>query len=272
MPQSPNNPLRMTISELMWWMPPHQFKGLPGLFETYLAYVDAVQQRADRTKAAFLICEATEEELAEALRGLAYLRADFALMMLPGIGAIVGVTKLAGRIARLRRRRGNDEPDLSMREQLLREIEHTANGSRMSGLWRRTITDPDKKIGWGKGIPYEDVWEADGRLGTRTKPSNFPVVDFNNRPDGILTSIKTLDVNAKTYRNKPSAILYSGRRYLRKLRDFESYGQVDVLEYDTRQMILAIPEGANEAQLTQLLELAKAAANMDIELIIEVVR
>jgi hypothetical protein len=95
------------------------------------------------------------------------------------------------------------------------------------------------KVGWAARGRYFEV-----RLG-RALHENFPVID--KIPDGIATSIKSIDLNAATYQN---AAGLTGRlaKYVNEVSEFvgDRLGN-DVVEFSDikgRSLSLAVPKGS----------------------------
>lgn len=104
-------------------------------------------------------------------------------------------------------------------------------------------------------------------------PSKFPTIDrFLN---GVATSIKSVDLTAKTYQN--TAALWSKvGGYVTDLLNFKgaTYNGVTITEgmITSRELIIAIPPNASEAQLQTLQQLQAWATQLGIELTINTVR
>jgi hypothetical protein len=99
------------------------------------------------------------------------------------------------------------------------------------------------KLGWAARGRYFDV-----RLG-RTLHENFPVID--KIPEGIATSIKSIDLNAVTYQD-PVRLTYRLQKYVNEVAEFTG-GQMgtDVVEpfqIQGRALSLAVPKGMTAAQ------------------------
>jgi hypothetical protein len=98
------------------------------------------------------------------------------------------------------------------------------------------------KLGWAKRGRYFEE-----RLG-RTLHENFPVID--KIPDGIATSIKSIDLNAATYQN---ATGLTGRlqKYVREVSEFIgdrlANDVVELPDIKGRALSLAVPKGSMTA-------------------------
>jgi hypothetical protein len=104
---------------------------------------------------------------------------------------------------------------------------------------------PDWKLGWAKrGQNINETY------GDPTFPSNYPVID--KIPDGIATSLKSIDLNAATY-HKEQSLTYRIEKYVETVRDFNGadWGDKIVRSDDIagRAVQLVVPqESVTEAQ------------------------
>ena len=70
---------------------------------------------------------------------------------------------------------------------------------------------PVWKLGWAaRGRALNDVY------GDPTFPDNYPVIDKN--PDGAGTSVKSIDLHAKTYQNEAN-LTYRLNQYVAEMRE-----------------------------------------------------
>ena len=82
-------------------------------------------------------------------------------------------------------------------------------------------------------------------IGDPTFPDNYPVIDKN--PNGVATSVKSIDLNAKTYQNEAS-LTYRLNQYVADVREFEGddWGGTNIREadIDSRAVQVIVPEGS----------------------------
>ncbi|MGE5396209.1 MAG: RHS repeat-associated core domain-containing protein [Chitinophagales bacterium] len=118
--------------------------------------------------------------------------------------------------------------------------------------------------------PFERAQKVEEALGGWG--NNFPVIDKAGRiVDGIrqsITSIKSLDIFARSYRGK-DAIYNQIIKYASQLQKFQgaTWGQtiVNVSSSTLRILELAIPKGATAEQMIQINNAITEAANMGIQ-------
>jgi hypothetical protein len=113
------------------------------------------------------------------------------------------------------------------------------------------------KRGWAeRGRYFED------RLGRELHP-NFPVID--KIPNGIATSIKSLDLRAATYQDE-ARLTYRLRKYVSDVSEFDGARWAnDVVlpsEIRGRALSLAIPKGSMTAAQREAIEAVRAWARM----------
>jgi hypothetical protein len=113
------------------------------------------------------------------------------------------------------------------------------------------------KIGWAaRGRYFEE------QLG-RTLHPNFPVID--KIPDGIATSIKSIDLNAATYQNA-AQLTYRLNKYVDEVAQFKGarWGGDEVKESQIigRSLSLAIPKGSMSAAQREAIEIVRMRARM----------
>ena len=95
-------------------------------------------------------------------------------------------------------------------------------------------------------------------------------MDWEN---SVVTSIKSLDLGAKTYQNL-STLARTVQGYIDKLANFRGvptgWGKAVIRSTDitARELLLAIPPGATEAQLAVLQRLQQQASDVDVILLI----
>ena len=101
--------------------------------------------------------------------------------------------------------------------------------------------------------------------------TNFPVIDMYDDATKTITSMKSLDLNAKSYQSG-NAVFNRVKGYIDKLVDFKGgrLGDKDIknVDFDNRVLELAIPERATDSQLEQLRRLQEYAQEQNIQLTI----
>ncbi len=119
---------------------------------------------------------------------------------------------------------------------------------------------------WRKG-PLERGEIIEKNLG-QNLPQNFPVVDKFTPKTGTVTSIKSLDLNAKTYQD-PQKLKQTLEKYVDKLADFKGYvsKEMPIKLTDIKQRVLdiAIPSSGNPSQQKILHDILGYAKNKGIE-------
>lgn len=87
---------------------------------------------------------------------------------------------------------------------------------------------PVWKLGWGlRGQKINEVF------GDPTFPSNYPVID--KIPNGVATSVKSIDLNAATYQNEAS-LANRLNKFVADVREFEGadWGDLPIEEKDIK--------------------------------------
>ena len=99
--------------------------------------------------------------------------------------------------------------------------------------------------------------------------TNFPVIDMYDDATKTITSIKSLDLNAKSYKSG-NAVYNRVKGYIDDLSNFKGrrYGERSVPEngIESRVLKLAIPEGATQSQQDQLKRLIDYAQQNNVQL------
>jgi RHS repeat-associated protein len=100
---------------------------------------------------------------------------------------------------------------------------------------------------------------------------NFPTID--RYENGLATSIKSIDLAAKTYQNI-GRLTSTVQGYINQLYNFNgaSFAGTDITVVTGRQLILAIPPNATAQQLAALQQLQAQAAQQGINLVLQVVK
>jgi hypothetical protein len=99
---------------------------------------------------------------------------------------------------------------------------------------------PVWKLGWGlRGQKINEVF------GDPTFPSNYPVID--KIPNGVATSVKSIDLNAATYQNEAS-LAYRLNKYVDDVRDFDgarwATKNIRDTDIDGRTVQVIVPRGS----------------------------
>jgi CDI toxin restriction endonuclease-like domain len=99
---------------------------------------------------------------------------------------------------------------------------------------------PDWKLGWAKR--GQNIHQ---KYGDPTFPPNYPVID--KIPNGVATSVKSIDLNAATYHQEQS-LTYRLQQSVDKVRDFdgEDFGNIRIDNDDIlgRALEVIIPRGS----------------------------
>jgi RHS repeat-associated protein len=126
---------------------------------------------------------------------------------------------------------------------------------------------------WGLD-PLKRGWLIENIFGrTEGMAPNFPTIDrfFN----GIITSIKSINLNAVTYQNL-TTLSRTVTGYVNSVINFagRSWGNFNVATSDIigRELILAIPPGASQAQLQLLQNIQSWASGQGVNIILQVVK
>ncbi len=105
-----------------------------------------------------------------------------------------------------------------------------------------TATGPSPiwKLGWGlRGQKFNELY------GDQSFPSNYPVID--KIPNGVATSVKSIDLNAVTYQNEVS-LTYRLNKYVENVQDFEGANwagkNIRGTDIDNRAVQIIVPKGS----------------------------
>lgn len=121
--------------------------------------------------------------------------------------------------------------------------------------------------------PLKRGVEIENMLGRSPELSqNFPVIDrFHN---GVATSIKSIDLSAKSYQDV-GALTSKVTGYVNSLANWQGARWAGTVirtsQITGRELLLAIPPGATEAQMAALQELQQSATSVGVTLNITVV-
>jgi len=104
---------------------------------------------------------------------------------------------------------------------------------------------PAWKLGWAKRGQT-----INKQFGDNTFPDNYPIID--KIPDGVATSVKSIDLNAATYQ-KEASLTYRLNKFVADVREFDGayWGGKDIsdTDIDGRAVHLIVPKGSlTEAQ------------------------
>jgi RHS repeat-associated protein len=144
------------------------------------------------------------------------------------------------------------------------------------GIGTARAIDLSSKLGqnvWGMN-PWDRGWAIENALGRSPGLApNFPTIDrYRN---GLVTSIKSIDLGAKTYQNL-SMLTRTVKGYVNNLVNFNgaSWGGFDISSamIKGRQLILAIPTNGSTDQLKLLQELQKWAEMQGVDLILQTIK
>lgn len=122
--------------------------------------------------------------------------------------------------------------------------------------------------------PLERGWAIERRLGGWC--NNYPVIDKFNRQTGIATSIKSMDLNAKSYQ-KAGSVFNKLKGYIDKLHRFKGSGWKDskVLGADIsgKELELVLPNGSGtKAQWEQIHQAIDYGMRQNINISIKFMR
>lgn len=135
------------------------------------------------------------------------------------------------------------------------------------------LADRLSKSPWPMG-PSPRGFEIEARLGGNL-PKSFPTIDRFNDVTGVATSIKSVDLGAKTYQT-PSKLEKILTGYVDKVSDFKgavwSKKVIDEFDVTARQLHVAIPRNANPEQLAVFAKMESYADQKGVKMIVEVVR
>src|SRR5580692_4454917 len=118
---------------------------------------------------------------------------------------------------------------------------------------------PVWKLGWGlRGQKINEVF------GDPTFPSNYPVID--KIPNGVATSVKSIDLNAATYQNEVS-LAYRLNKFVDDVREFDGadWGTKNIrdTDIDSRAVQVIVPSGSIAKDQQFVFEMVRSAAMRD---------
>ncbi len=115
---------------------------------------------------------------------------------------------------------------------------------------------PVWKLGWGKRGQI-----IDAKFRDPTFPVNFPIID--KIPNGIATSVKSIDLNAATYQNE-AILIKRVEKYVADVREFEptTWGGkiIDDVDVTGRAVQLVVPKGSMTDARRIIIETIRARA------------
>ena len=118
---------------------------------------------------------------------------------------------------------------------------------------------PVWKLGWGlRGTEINELF------GDPTFPSNYPVID--KIPNGVATSVKSIDLNAATYQNEAS-LAYRLNKFVDDVREFNGadWGDKNIrdTDIDSRAVQVIVPRGSITEAQQLVFEMVRSAAKRD---------
>ncbi len=138
-----------------------------------------------------------------------------------------------------------------------------------------SLATPPSRSVWSLN-PFKRGWVIEGMLGGMM--NNFPVIDkFTRAKNGIatsITSIKSMDLRARTYQNIPT-LKNTLSGYIDKLARFPSRTwngiTVNVNSSTKRILLLAIPPEATQEQMNAIQQASDEAVEKGVQLVITVI-
>lgn len=118
---------------------------------------------------------------------------------------------------------------------------------------------PVWKLGWGlRGKTINELF------GDPTFPSNYPVID--KIPNGVATSVKSIDLNAATYQNEAS-LAYRLNKFVDDVREFDGadWGTKNIrdTDIDSRAVQVIVPSESIAKDQQLVFEMVRSAAMRD---------
>ena len=118
---------------------------------------------------------------------------------------------------------------------------------------------PAWKLGWAKRGQT-----INKQFGDNTFPDNYPIID--KIPDGVATSVKSIDLNAATYQ-KEANLTYRLNQFVADVREFDGadWGGTDIrgTDIDGRAVHLIVPKGSMTEAQRIIIERVRARAMRD---------
>jgi RHS repeat-associated protein len=134
------------------------------------------------------------------------------------------------------------------------KLQQATASSTTQSVWRLNPYD--------RGVAIENMLGRSPFLA-----QNFPVIDrFEN---GVATSIKSMDLTLKSYQNL-GTLERTVRGYVTTVANWQGANwagyRIDVTQIQGREVLLAIPQGASQAQMGTLLQLQQWATTVGVTL------
>jgi hypothetical protein len=128
-------------------------------------------------------------------------------------------------------------------------------------------------IWWG--LPIVRGREAELKL-SRNLPDGFPVIDVHDPATGAVTSIKSIDLRAAGYRNRPGSVYSRLSRAIDDLAGFE-YGKhggqkVEEGSITSRTLLVAVPKFRTDRQQAAINRVIQYGAQKGVTVIMRVLR
>jgi hypothetical protein len=118
---------------------------------------------------------------------------------------------------------------------------------------------PAWKLGWAKRGQT-----INKQFGDNTFPDNYPIID--KIPDGVATSVKSIDLNAATYQ-KEANLTYRLNQFVADVREFDGadWGGTDIrgTDIDGRAVHLIVPKRSMTEAQRIIIERVRARAMRD---------
>ena len=136
----------------------------------------------------------------------------------------------------------------------------------------------------GCGIAYENYLETLKEFAGTRLPANFKTFDFWRQEDGIATSVKTLNTNAKTYTSNPSKIYSKIKGYVDKTLKFDGYqrkimvnDKPDILKVSSddikvRNVYIGIPGNTSMSQIQEVMKAVEYGKANNVNVIIRKIK
>jgi hypothetical protein len=126
---------------------------------------------------------------------------------------------------------------------------------------------PVWKLGWGlRGQKINELF------GDPTFPSNYPVID--KIPNGVATSVKSIDLNAATYQNEAS-LAYRLNKFVADVQEFDGdrWGGLVIRDVDIkgRSVQVIVPKGSITEANRAVFESAQVRARSDNEKPVDII-
>jgi hypothetical protein len=126
---------------------------------------------------------------------------------------------------------------------------------------------PVWRLGWGlRGQKINELF------GDPTFPSNYPVID--KIPNGVATSVKSIDLNAATYQNEAS-LAYRLNKFVADVQEFDGdrWGGLVIRDVDIkgRSVQVIVPKGSITEANRAVFKSAQVRARSDNEKPVDII-